>query len=244
VTSKKDAPIDKDAIREQIALAALRHVPFDGWTTLSLEAGARDSGFDAIMVKRVFPLGLSQWAETWSEWADARMVETLGGLDLENMRIRDRIAQAVKARIMAHAGHREALRCCLAWLAIPGNTSVAAKNTLRSVSAMWYVAGDRSADWNYYTKRGLLAPVYTTTVLYWLADTASETDGDTGGEDGDYPDTWGYLDRRIDNVLTIFGLPGRLKERMTKSGVGADCNAIDGGPLGMLKRAFERRMGR
>ncbi|NQV43711.1 MAG: hypothetical protein HQ501_02315, partial [Rhodospirillales bacterium] len=39
---------------------------------------------------------------------------------------------------------------------------VAAKNTLRSVSAMWYVAGDRSADWNYYTKRGLLAPVYTT----------------------------------------------------------------------------------
>ena len=73
---------------------------------------------------------------------------------------------------------------------------------------------------------------------------AGEHDGDTGGEDGDYPDTWGYLDRRIDNVLTIFGLPGRLKERMTKSGVGADCNAIDGGPLGMLKRAFERRMGR
>ncbi len=229
---RKDKAFDKSAIREQITLAALAHVPFDGWTMTALEAGARDAGFDALMVKRVFPRGLTQWAETWSEWADNRMLEALNGLDLENMRIRDRIAAAVRARIMANIEHREALRHLLSWLAIPLNTPIAAKNTFRTVNRMWYAAGDRSADWNYYTKRGLLAPVYTTTVLYWLSDTPDE--------EGDYPDTWGYLDRRIQDVLTTFGLPRRLKERMAKRSEMAGMKS----PLGALKRVFESRLGR
>ena len=42
--------------------------------------------------------------------------------------------------------------------------------------------------------------------------------GDDGeeGDDGevDYPETWAFLERRIDDVLKTFGLPRRLKERM------------------------------
>jgi len=229
----KEGIMDKDDVREQIMLAALKHVPFDGWTQAALIAGATDAGYDQITVPRVFPKGLSQWAETWSRWADDRMLETLSELDLDAMRVRDRIAAAVKARVMANTENREALRRCLAWLAIPVNTPVAAQNTMRSVNAMWYAAGDRSADWNYYTKRGLLAPVYSTTVLYWLADTADE--------EGDFPDTWAYLDRRIQDVLTTFGLPRRLKERLAKGGLMPDFSC---GPLAMLRRRFESRMAR
>ncbi len=237
---KRDVSLDKEAIREQIMLAGLKHVPFDGWTMTALEAGAKATGFDAIMVQRVFPRGLSQWADCWSQWADARMLEALKAEDLDSMRIRDRIAVCVKTRIMANAEHREALRRCLAWLAIPINAPIAAKNTMRSVNAMWYEAGDRSSDWNYYTKRGLLVPVYTTTVLYWLSDMPDGVDDKTG----DYPDTWGYLDRRIQDVLTTFGLPRRIKARiregMVKSGFGPGSETPKG-PLGALKRAFESR---
>ena len=37
---------------------------------------------------------------------------------------------------------------------------------------------------------------------------------DEGDENGDFPETWGFLDRRIDDVLKTFGLPGRVKERL------------------------------
>lgn len=225
--------LDKDLVREEIALAALKHVPFDGWTLAALNAGAKDAGYDPVTVQRVFPKGLSQWADIWSRWADDRMLESLNGMDLGAIRVRDRIAAGVRARIMVNADNREALRTCLGWLAMPLNTPVAAKNTLRTVNAIWYAAGDRSTDWNYYTKRGLLAPVYTTTVLYWLADTANE--------DGDYPDTWAYLDRRIQDVLTTFGLPRKLKAQLARSEFD---QGLAGGPLGMLKRAFEGRMAR
>lgn len=228
-----DPALDKEALRREIMLAALKHVPFDGWAQAALNAGAKDVGYDDTMVRRVFPKGLSQWADAWSRWADDRMLEELDGLELDSMRIRDRIASGVKARIMANEENREALRRCLAWLAIPVNAPVAARNTMRTVNAMWYAAGDRATDWNYYTKRGLLAPVYTTTVLYWLADTAND--------EGDYPDTWAYLERRIQDVLTTFGLPRRLKERLAKSGFAPD---ISKGPLGILKRGLESRTSR
>ena len=70
---------------------------------------------------------------------------------------------------------------------------------------MWYAAGDTATDWNHYSKRALLATVYTSTVLYWLSD--------EGDDEGDFPDTWGFLDRRISDVLKVFGLPSKLKAR-------------------------------
>ncbi len=85
----------------------------------------------------------------------------------------------------------------------------------RTVDALWYAAGDRSTDYNYYTKRLLLAGVYSSTLLVWLNDKSE-----------DHGATWAFLERRIDNVLVIGGrlgkgvkglldLPDRLAQRLT-----------------------------
>jgi ubiquinone biosynthesis protein COQ9 len=72
---------------------------------------------------------------------------------------------------------------------------------------MWYEAGDRSADWNHYTKRSLLVSVYSTTLLYWM--------NDEGDDEGDFPETWAFLDRRISDVLKTFALPHQLKKMLS-----------------------------
>jgi ubiquinone biosynthesis protein COQ9 len=69
---------------------------------------------------------------------------------------------------------------------------------------MWYAAGDDASDFNYYTKRSLLAPVYTTTALCWLADTS----------DG-HADTWAYLDRRIADVMKVPAIMSRIKAALS-----------------------------
>lgn len=58
------------------------------------------------------------------------------------------------------------------------------------VDDIWRAAGDTSTDSNWYTKRALLAGVYTTTELYML------TDGSPG-----FADTWESLQRRVDDVV-------------------------------------------
>jgi ubiquinone biosynthesis protein COQ9 len=63
---------------------------------------------------------------------------------------------------------------------------------------MWALAGDRANDVSFYTKRSLLAAVWSSTFLFWLDD---RSEGLTA--------TWAFLDRRIENVMQI----GRLRAR-------------------------------
>ena len=195
---------DQQAIRDRILVAALAHVAFDGWTRRTLKAGVRDAGMSPDMALRAFAGGIPDLVDHWADWADRRMLDDLAAQDLAAMRIRDRITAAVKARLQVMDPHPEAARRLFAYLALPPNAPLAARLTWRTVDVMWYAAGDDASDFNYYTKRGLLAPVYSTTVLYWLAD-----------ESEDFADTWAFLDRRIGDVLKIPAASSRIKKALS-----------------------------
>lgn len=190
--------------RDKILLASLHHVVFDGWTKAALQAGVQDAGFDADMALRAFPGGLPDLAQHMADWADRRMLDELADLDLDAMRVRDRVAAGVKARLQVVPPYREAMRRLLAYLTLPQNAPMAARQTWRTVDEIWYAAGDDAADFNYYTKRSLLLPVYTTTVLYWLND---DSDGMAA--------TWDYLDRRISDVLKVPALKARIQKALS-----------------------------
>ena len=190
--------------RDKILLASLHHVVFDGWTKAALQAGVQDAGFDADMALRAFPGGLPDLAQHMADWADRRMLDELADLDLDAMRVRDRVAAGVKARLQVVTPYREAMRRLLAYLTLPQNAPMAARQTWRTVDAIWYAAGDDAADFNYYTKRSLLLPVYTTTVLYWLND---DSDGMAA--------TWDYLDRRISDGLKVPALKARIQKALS-----------------------------
>jgi len=190
--------------RDKILLASLHHVVFDGWTKAALQAGVQDAGFDADMALRAFPDGLPDLAQHMADWADRRILDELADLDLDAMRVRDRVAAGVKARLQVVTPYREAMRRLLAYLTLPQNTPMAARQTWHTVGAIWYAAGDDAADFNYYTKRSLLLPVYTTTVLYWLND---DSDGMAA--------TWDYLDRRISDVLKVPALKARIQKALS-----------------------------
>ena len=172
------------------------------------------------MALRAFPGGMTEVAAHFSDYADRRMLEELEKRDLPGLRVRERIAMTVRVRLEQNAHHREAVRRLLSFLALPFNAGLAARCTWRTVNAMWYAAGDEATDFNFYTKRALLTPVYTTTVLYWLAD-------DSEG----FADTWGFLDRRIGDVMRIPGLTARLRKALSA------CPS----PLGAFRAAAQRR---
>jgi ubiquinone biosynthesis protein COQ9 len=184
--------------REKLLLAALRHVAFDGWTARALEAGARDAGFATSDVVRAFPGGVADALILFSDCSDRRMLAAVAPEGLEAMRTNARIAALVRARLDALAPHREAMRRALTWSALPGHQAVAARCLARTVDAIWYAAGDRSADFSYYTKRALLSAVYAATVLVWIEDRSADASV-----------TWPFLDRRLAEVGRLHGLRAR-----------------------------------
>ncbi len=191
--------------RDRILLATLPHVAFDGWTRKSLAAGVADAGLSPDMALRAFPDGIPEMVDHFADWADRRMLAELARIDAAALRIRDRVAAGVRARLGALTAHREAARRAMSFLALPPNAPLAARLLWRTVDAMWYAAGDNATDFNYYTKRGLLAAVYASTTLCWLADNSE-----------DFADTWAFLDRRIADVMKVPAYKARLKEALER----------------------------
>jgi ubiquinone biosynthesis protein COQ9 len=196
-------PFDREVARAAIIDAALPHVPFDGWTQAVLQQGAVDAGYDKVTALRVFPGGAVEAIEFWSKLADRRMLDELERRDLAAMKVRERIATAVRVRLEQNTGHREAVRRALSLLALPLNAGKGPALLWRTVDAIWYAAGDKATDFNYYTKRGLLAGVYSATVLYWLED---RSDG--------FANTWSFLDRRIADVMRVPQALGSIGKRL------------------------------
>ena len=181
-----------DETRDRLLLAALPHVPFDGWSEKALTAAAVDLGLEPEDARQVFPGGPVALVAYHAAYADRQMEEALKESDLAAMRVRERIAHAVRIRLEGNAAHREAIRAALPVLAQPGNGPHALHSLYRTVDTIWFATGDKSTDFGFYTKRALLAGVYLSTLLYWLND---------GSEDAQA--TWGFLDRRIADVMRI-----------------------------------------
>ncbi len=192
---------DRDALAGRLLDAMLAQVPFEGWSSLALRTAAGDVGVDWPTAKRIFPGGVEDVLALWGVRSDQRMIADLADLDLDAMRIRDRIASCVRVRIEALEPHREAARMAVARAALPHNAPAAARALWRTVDAMWRAAGDTATDFNYYSKRGLLVGVYGSTLLFWLED-----DSENRAE------SWAFLDRRIDNVMQVPRVMGRLKK--------------------------------
>jgi ubiquinone biosynthesis protein COQ9 len=215
----QDKPFDRDAVRTAIIDAALPHVPFDGWTQAALQLGAADAGYDKVMALRVFPGGPVEAIEFWSQLADRRMLDQLEQRDVAAMKVRERIATAVRVRLEQTAAHREAVRRALSLLALPLNAGKGPAMLWRTVDAIWYAAGDTATDFNYYTKRGLLAGVYSATVLYWLDD---RSEG--------FQNTWSFLERRIADVMRVPQALGALQKRL--AAFPSPLSILRGGPFG------------
>lgn len=178
--------------RRAILAAILPHVPFDGWSEKSLRQAAAEAGLDPALAKLAFPGGPAEAIAFWSAEADRAMVAAYAAQDQEAMRFRERITFLVRARIEALGDHREAVRRAMTHLAQPQHAGVGLRCLYRTVDEMWYAAGDRATDFNFYTKRLTLAGVYSATLLFWLDDAS---------EDG--AESWKFLDRRIAGVMRI-----------------------------------------
>lgn len=187
------------AQREALVEAALEHVPFDGWTKQALLAGAEDLDVAPGEVDRLLPDGIRQAIKTYVELIDRKMLVALDEKGMDTMKIRERIATAVKTRLELVEDQKDTVRAALAYLALPQHAALGLKLTHGTVDKMWVAAGDTSTDHNWYTKRMLLAGVYGSTLAYWLDD---KSEG--------HADSWAFLDRRIGNVMQIPKLTAKL----------------------------------
>jgi ubiquinone biosynthesis protein COQ9 len=204
MTARKTSakPKSDAALKDAVLNAALKAIPFDGFTDKVLAAAAKETGADKIQMVRLFPNGPLSLVEAFSESADEAMEASLAKKKLATMKVRERIKTAVWSRIDALRDHKEAARRAGAFLTLPPNAATGVTLLYRTVDRMWRAVGDTSTDFNFYTKRAILSGVYSATLMRWFTD---QSEGEA--------DTQAFLDARIENVMQFEILKARVKER-------------------------------
>lgn len=183
------------ALASEIANAAI----FDGWSDTALVHAAEMAGADIDVVRLAFPGGTMDMIAAWIDTIDAAMRAELPPEKLSEMKIRERIRSLVQFRLDAVEGQEEAVRRAMAVMAQPQNAPAALKIGWRSADIMWRLAGDTATDYNHYTKRAILAGIYSATLAVFIDD---KSEGKQATRE--------FLERRIEGVMKFEKLKARF----------------------------------
>ena len=182
-----------EAKRQKIMESVLTQVSFDGWTKAAFDQGLQQAGLTRGEADLLFPQGLRDVIDLFNAATDEAMQTRIDEQhNFNRMKVRDKIAFAVRARLDYLTPHRDAMRRLMIWYVMPMHAPLALKRLYQTVDQIWRAAGDTSTDFNFYTKRLLLAGVMKATMLFWLHD-----------ESPGARDSWDFLDRRLSEVLKL-----------------------------------------
>jgi ubiquinone biosynthesis protein COQ9 len=185
------APPERSEARDAAIEAVLPHVAALGW---SLTALRRAVGEDGV---RLFPGGGPDLVEAYIDLIDRRMVVRAAEA-LAEARLSQRVRILIDTRLRLSEDQKPAVRRAALLLAMPQHATLAARCTARTVDAIWHAAGDKSADFAWYTKRAILAGVYSSTLFYWMNETTTQTA------------SLDFLDRRLAGVSRINKFRGAM----------------------------------
>lgn len=199
--TKNPSEIARNAILEHMLI----HVPFDGWTSKSLRRAVSDAELPVGAEELYFPGGELEVIKFWAEQSDLEAQNRLLSLDIDNMRIRDKVTAGVLARLEVIGMHEEAARRAISRLALPDALGQGAAQIWASADMIWRAIGDTSTDGNYYSKRAILSGVIGSSILAWLGD---DTDEKTKSR--------AFLDARIQNVMQFEKAKWDFKKRTSE----------------------------
>ena len=185
-----ESPGPLELLRRELALAVGENAVFDGWSRKAVDSAAARLGINPVQARLAIPKAPTDMIDLYIREVDRAMEAYFTDERLAGMKIREKIRALVWRRLEIMGPAREAVRRALAVLAMPQNLPLALKIGWRTADIMWRIAGDKSTDFNHYTKRMTLGGLYGSTLLIWLDD---QSEGLT--------ETAAFIDRRIDDVM-------------------------------------------
>ncbi len=150
----------------------------------------------------LFEQGAREIATSMESMQDEYMIKALLAVEEKPEKIREKIAWALNSRVIDSGGKTLKLKLSSFFL-IPDNLPQGIKSASKTCDLIWRYAGDKSTDFNYYTKRGLLLSVYMKARTFYFADDSE-----------DHFKTKEYIKEALDNVIKIGGVKRKIQQKI------------------------------
>lgn len=147
----------------------------------------------------LFPGDIPEIIEELSHYLDHKMIEECGTKFVSIKSVREKISTAIQCR-MTGIATPDAIRKIAEYNSHLTNMPLNLKICAKTCDVIWRLAGDQSTDFNYYTKRALLLPVYMRAISIYCQDPVN-----------DYTKTAVFVKNALDKVVNIASLKHKIK---------------------------------
>lgn len=147
----------------------LKNSVFDGWTDENLSKSANQSGFKSEYYILLFPNGLEDLTQYFHNYLNKIMEDEFLANNVFT-KIHEKIIYAIELKFSQYENHKEAVRCLMKYNLKPQHILATKSRLWSTCDIIWRLAGDESTDFNYYTKRSILAAVYASSFVYFIND--------------------------------------------------------------------------
>jgi ubiquinone biosynthesis protein COQ9 len=191
-------PAPSDQFLDRLLDATLELAPEMGWTRAALDKAAEKAGLSIGQALLAAPNGVPDVLEAFGKRAARAAGHAI--LAADNLKVREKVRAGVKGWLSALDAHKLAVKRAAA---TPANALSGPKGLWSASDAIWTALGDKSTDYNWYTKRMTLVAVLGSTLAAWMGtDNEAEIDA--------------FLDRRIENVMQFEKFKGQMKDAFAK----------------------------
>ena len=180
-------------LKKKILFSVLEILPYEIFDGNIISKACENINIQKEYSNLLFPNGRVEVLEFFRDYIDEIMLKRINKELVNINSITAKIYESIKIRLEILDIHRIIIPKIISFYSMPWNHFKLYPYTWRSMNLIWRVAGgDKSTDFNYYTKRGLLTGVYWSTILYWLQD-----------ESLNYQSTHDFLQRELNLVVKI-----------------------------------------
>ena len=155
---------------------AIKHVPFEGWNDGIFSTIAKDFKIKTQDVSSLFSGKYLELLKFYLEKNELEMITNSKKLNLNNLKTHEKIYEIIIQRFEKNYRNKELIRKTLIALSLPQNLKLGISSLFKTIDNIWYLTGDKSTDFNFYTKRMILAPIYSSSLLFWIKDGSKDSE--------------------------------------------------------------------
>ena len=177
----------------KILNSALQTFDDSGWSGGLLNRSCKDCGYDEEFYKIVFPNGAIDFIDFYLlSRLDEVCLFAKNDESFAVLKTHEKIELLLKNYLSTFNNEKYILKKTLNHLAMPHNLAHFAHLKWQIVDKIWQESGDKSIDFNYYTKRLTLYGVFGSLLFYFIKDDSENS-----------CDSWQFLQRSLKNVAKI-----------------------------------------
>lgn len=186
-------------LRFQVLQEAKKHVSNLGWNEKLLLKVQQNLKFQNNEMAVLFSDGYQTILEMYLDEINKKMINESKKINLIRLRIHERIRELIIIRLKIMSQNKKIISKTFLFLLLPYNYKISLKTLSKTVDEIWFLSGDNSTDFNFYSKRAILASVYSSVMIHFI-------------NNQDLEKTIIFLDKQLKKVSKIPKLKDRIND--------------------------------